>query len=60
MVSSAQEECSAVHVPRGIRLALYAAVVAATASGCSRSARTYLERGNAQFEKGNIDAAVLE
>jgi len=29
-------------------------------AGCSRSAQSYLERGNAHLEKGNVDAAVLE
>ena len=46
--------------PRWILLAAGAAVVAATVAGCSKSAQTYLERGNAQLEKGNVDAAVLE
>ena len=45
---------------RGIRLAAGAAVVAAAVAGCSRSAQSYLERGNAQLDKGNVDAAVLE
>ena len=35
------------------------ALVQATA-GCSRSARSYVERGDAQLEQGNVDAAVLE
>ncbi len=47
-------------VHRGIRLAFCAAVIAATAAGCAPSAQSSLERGNALFEKGNIDAAVLE
>jgi len=35
-------------------------VVATAVAGCSRSAQHYLERGNAQLDKGNVDAAVLE
>ena len=48
------------NVPHWIRLAAGAAVVAATLAGCSKSAQSYLDRGNAYMEKGNVDAAVLE
>ena len=46
--------------PHWTRLALGVAVAAASLAGCSKSARTYVERGDAQFEKGHVDAAVLE
>jgi tetratricopeptide (TPR) repeat protein len=46
-------------LPRWIRLTIFAVVAAAVSSGCSRSAQSYLERGNAQMEKENADAAVL-
>ncbi len=45
---------------RWIPFVLVVTVLAAAASGCSRSAQSYLERGNAQLEQGNVDAAVLE
>ena len=48
------------NVPHWIRLAAGAAVVAATLAGCSKSAQSYLDCGNAYMEKGNVDAAVLE
>jgi len=57
MVSSALEARSAVRFPCWIRLALGAVVVAASAAGCSRSAQSHLERGNAHLEKGYVDAA---
>ena len=47
-------------IPHWIRLVVAMALVAVSAAACSKSAQTYLERGNAQFEKGNVDAAVLE
>lgn len=50
----------AMKCPRSIRLALTAVVLALTVAGCSRSAQSYLDRGNAQLAKGNVDAAVLE
>ncbi len=45
-----------------IRLFILAvtAAIALTLQACSRSAETYLERGNAQLEKGNEAAATLE
>ncbi len=46
--------------PKWVRLAVGAAVVAAAVAGCSRSARSYLERGDARLKEGKIDAAVLE
>jgi tetratricopeptide (TPR) repeat protein len=45
---------------RWIPFVLVVTALAAAASGCSRSAQSYLERGNAQLEQGNVDAAVLE
>ena len=45
---------------RWIPFVLVITALAAAAAGCSRSAQSYLERGNAQLEKGNVDAAVLE
>jgi len=39
---------------------LACSAILATAAGCSKSAQNYLDRGNAQLEKGNVDAAVLE
>ena len=47
-------------VPHWIRMLLGAVLVALTVAGCSRSAQSHLERGNAYLEKGNVDAAVLE
>ena len=47
------------HSSRWIRLLACSAILA-TAAGCSKSAQNYLDRGNAQLEKGNVDAAVLE
>ena len=47
-------------LPSSIRSILGAALIALAAGGCSRSAQTYVERGNAQLEQGNLDAAVLE
>ena len=49
-------------VPRRILVALGAAVVvvAVAAAGCSRSAQSYLDRGNASLKAGKVDAAVLE
>jgi len=44
----------------GIRLVVAVAALAISAGGCSRSAQIYVERGDAQLEKGNVDAAVLE
>ena len=46
--------------PTGIRLVVAVAALAMAAGGCSRSAQSYLERGDAQLAKGNVDAAVLE
>ena len=43
-----------------MRQGLGAAVVAVAVSGCSKSAQNYLERGDAQLNKGNVEAAVLE
>ncbi len=50
------------HVRYGIRLALGAAVVvvALAGAGCSRSAQSHLDRGNAYLKDGKVDAAVLE
>ncbi len=45
--------------PRLAGLALGAALMFG-AAGCSRSAQSYFERGNAQIEKGNVEAAILE
>ena len=47
-------------LPHWIRLALGALLLALTVSGCSRSAQSHLDRGNAYLEEGNVDAAVLE
>jgi hypothetical protein len=46
--------------PHWIRWALGAAVVALAVVGCSRSAQSHLDRGNAYLEKDNVPAAVLE
>ncbi len=43
-----------------IRIALIVALIAAAASGCSRSAQDYVNRGDAALKAGKIDAAVLE
>jgi tetratricopeptide (TPR) repeat protein len=48
------------HASRWIRLFACAAILATAVAGCSKSAQNYLDRGNAQMEKGNTDAAVLE
>jgi Tfp pilus assembly protein PilF len=50
------------HVQRRIRLALGAAVVvvAVAVAGCSRSAQSHLDRGDAYLKDGKVDAAVLE
>lgn len=45
---------------RGIRLVSVLAALAIVAGGCSRSAQSYVERGDDQLAKGNVDAAVLE
>jgi Tfp pilus assembly protein PilF len=49
---------------RRVRLALGAAVVlvavAVAVAGCSRSAQSHLDRGNAYIKDGKVDAAVLE
>jgi tetratricopeptide (TPR) repeat protein len=45
---------------RWIPFVLVITALAAAAAGCSRSAQSYLERGNAQLDKGNLEAAVLE
>jgi len=50
----------AMQVPHWIRLAVGAAVVAVAVAGCSRSAQSHFERGNAYLEKGDEAAAVLE
>jgi len=42
------------------RLALAVLVLALAPAGCSRSAQTYLDRGDAYLREGKIDAAVLE
>ncbi len=46
------------HIPS--RVLLGAAVVASTLSGCSKSARSYVERGDAELKAGNVAAAELE
>ena len=46
--------------PKVLGLALCAGLVAVALSACSRSPQSYLERGNAQLEQGNLSAAVLE
>jgi Tfp pilus assembly protein PilF len=48
------------HVPHWIRLPVGAAVVALAVTGCSGSAQSRLERGNAYLDKGDVAAAVLE
>ena len=48
------------HASRWIRLLACGAILATAVAGCSKSAQNYLDRGNAQMEKGNTDAAVLE
>jgi len=48
------------YASRWIRFVPAVALMALTLVACSKSAQTYLERGNAQLEKGNVDAAVLE
>ncbi len=48
------------HAPRWIQLTLGAAVIAASVGGCSKSAQDYVTRGDAQLQKGNVNAAVLE
>jgi tetratricopeptide (TPR) repeat protein len=60
MVSFALEARFVMRFPRWTCLAFGVLLVAAAAAGCSRSAQSYLDRGNAQMAKGNIDAAVLE
>jgi hypothetical protein len=55
------KERFAMHVQRRIRLALGAAVVvvvvAVAVAGCSRSAQSHLDRGNAYLKEGKVDAA---
>jgi putative PEP-CTERM system TPR-repeat lipoprotein len=46
--------------PDSFRLTLGAAVLALMASGCSRSAQSYLDRGDYALTKGDVAAAVLE
>jgi len=46
--------------PRLAWAALGVAVLSLGIAGCSRSAQSYFERGNARLEEGKIDAAVLE
>jgi len=46
--------------PRWILLAVGALVIAAAVTGCSRSAQSYVERGDAYLKEGNVNAAVLE
>ena len=60
VISFALEARFAMNASRWIRLAVGAAVVTVAVAGCSRSAQSYFERGNAYLEKGNVDAAVLE
>ena len=45
---------------RWFRLTLGAVVLAAAATGCSRSAQYHFDRGNARLGEGKIDAAILE
>ena len=47
-------------VSHRVGMTLGAAVLAATLAGCSRSAQSYMERGDAAMEKGDVAAAVLE
>jgi len=42
------------------RLVPLVVAVAVAVPGCSRSAQSYVERGDAQLKQGNADAAVLE
>ena len=60
MVFFALEARFTMRVPHWFRLVAAMTCLAAAASGCSRSAQSYLERGNAQLDKGNVDAAVIE
>ena len=48
------------HVRLWIRLVFGAAAIAVAISGCSRSAQSHLDRGDAYLAAGKIDAAVLE
>jgi tetratricopeptide (TPR) repeat protein len=41
-------------------VACAAGIAVVILAGCSRSAQNYLDRGNAQLEQGNLNAAVLE
>jgi tetratricopeptide (TPR) repeat protein len=50
----------AVHIPHCVRLAFGAAVLVAAVAGCSRSAQSHLDRGDAYLEARKVDAAVLE
>ncbi len=45
---------------RWVRLAPIVVVLALAMVGCSKSAQMYVERGDAQLAKGNVDAAILE
>jgi tetratricopeptide (TPR) repeat protein len=52
-----------VRVPRfpdSFRLAVGSALIALVATGCSRSAQTYVDRGDYAIAKGDVAAAVLE
>ena len=60
MVFFAKEARFAMKLPCWIRLTLGAAVVALAVAGCSRSAQSFVERGDAQLKNGNVAAAVLE
>ena len=59
--SRLKERCAMIF-KRRIQFALGAAVVvvAVAVAGCSRSAQSYLNRGNAYLKDGKVDAAVLE
>jgi len=48
------------NVPHHLRLLVGALLVVLTAAGCSRSAQSHFDRGNAYLDKSNETAAVLE
>ena len=60
MISFALEARFAMQFSHWIRMILGAVLVALTVAGCSRSAQSHFERGNAYLEKGDETAAVLE
>ena len=58
LLSSA--EVSPLNIRQSFHSLAVIAVMATAVAGCSRSAQSYIDRGDAQLEAGNAGAAVLE